>query len=89
MDLLDQLRDPLAVVDDAATTLREMRLEDTIAAYPDVALPVHRTSDVSGLSAAFVARYAERAGQELRDRRASSWGPSSTLPGRRGFEDGP
>ncbi len=72
MDLLDQLRDSLAVVDDTATKMREMRLEGVIAAYPDRAVPVYRISDASGLSAALVTRYAKQAGLELRNRRASS-----------------
>lgn len=72
MDLLDQLRDPLAAIDDTATTMREMRLEGVIAAYPDRSVPVYRISDASGLSPALVTRYAKQAGLELRNRRASS-----------------
>ncbi|MFJ6775999.1 hypothetical protein ACIQOV_34415 [Kitasatospora sp. NPDC091257] len=72
MDLLEQLRDPLAVIDDTASTMREMRLEGVIAAYPDRSVPVYRISDTSGLSPALVTRYAKQAGLELRNRRASS-----------------
>ncbi|MFJ4189396.1 hypothetical protein [Kitasatospora sp. NPDC089509] len=69
MDLLDQLREPLAVVDDTATKMREMRLAGVLAAYPDRAVPVYRISDASGLSAALVTRYAKQAGLDLRNRR--------------------
>ncbi|MEV7926064.1 hypothetical protein [Kitasatospora sp. NPDC088779] len=72
MDLLDQLRDPLEVIDNTATRMREMRLEGVVAAYPDRSVPVYRISDASGLAPALVTRYAKQAGLELRNRRASS-----------------
>ncbi|MFB7126239.1 hypothetical protein [Kitasatospora sp. NPDC056273] len=72
MALLEQLRDPLTVIDDTATAMREMRLEGVLAAYPDRSVPVYRISDASGLSPALVTRYAKQAGLELRNRRASS-----------------
>ncbi|WP_371517634.1 hypothetical protein [Kitasatospora sp. NBC_01300] len=72
MDLLDQLRDPLEVIDNTATKMREMRLEAVVAAYPDRSVPVYRISDASGLAPALVTRYAKQAGLELRNRRASS-----------------
>ncbi|MFJ2866875.1 hypothetical protein [Kitasatospora sp. NPDC087314] len=72
MNLLDQLREPLAVIDDTATKMREMRLEGVVAAYPDRSVPVYRISDASGLSPALVTRYAKQAGLELRNRRTSN-----------------
>ncbi|MFJ6380172.1 hypothetical protein ACIQI7_09245 [Kitasatospora sp. NPDC092039] len=72
MDLLEQLREPLSVVDDSATTMREMRLAGVIAAYPDRSVPVYQISDTAGLTSALVTRYAKQAGLELRNRRAGS-----------------
>ncbi|MBO1419074.1 hypothetical protein [Streptomyces sp. FH025] len=72
MDLLEQLREPLAVIDDTATKMRAMRLEGVLAVYPDRSVPVYLISDASGLSAALVTRNAKQAGLELRNRRASS-----------------
>ncbi|MFC8722474.1 hypothetical protein [Kitasatospora sp. NPDC057198] len=71
MDLLDQLRDPLEVVDDVATRMRELRLNGVTAAYPDRSVPVYRISDASGLSPALVTRYAKQAGLEMRNRRST------------------
>ncbi|MFE7525849.1 hypothetical protein ACFU7Y_09000 [Kitasatospora sp. NPDC057542] len=72
MDLLEQLRDPLAVIDDTATKMREMRLKRVLDVYPDRSVPVYRISDASGLAAALVTRYAKQAGLEPRNRRAGS-----------------
>ncbi|ROR42916.1 hypothetical protein [Kitasatospora cineracea] len=71
MDLLEQVRDPLAVVDDVATRMRELRLQGVTGAYPDRSVPVYRISDASGLSAALVTRYAKQAGLEMRNRRSA------------------
>ncbi|MGX4733212.1 hypothetical protein [Kitasatospora griseola] len=72
MDRLNVLREPLEIIDNAATKMRELRLADVVGAYPDRTVPVYRISDASGLSAALVTRYAKQAGLEMRNRRGSA-----------------
>ncbi|MFE4971307.1 hypothetical protein ACFRAR_04225 [Kitasatospora sp. NPDC056651] len=48
MDLCEQLRGALTVIDDTATTVREMRLDGVLAAYPDRSVPASRTGGTGG-----------------------------------------
>ncbi|MCC9309103.1 hypothetical protein LN042_18785 [Kitasatospora sp. RB6PN24] len=68
-EVLSALREPLAVVDVAATKMREMRREAVVGLYPDRTYQVYEIATLANLEPALISRYAKEAGLELRNRR--------------------